>query len=446
MAENKMPDQRMLALDILLLTEDGAGFSSQLTEAALTKYDYLPAEQKGFIRRLCDGCVRERLYLDYCIDSISKTKTRQMKKLIRVLLRMGAYQLLRMDDIPASAAVNEAVKLARKRGFASLSGFVNGVLRNLDRRKAEILLPEKSSQREQYLSVKYSMPLWLVDEIEEGLGKKLKTESEKVFDALLQKRPLCMRLSERLDENAKEKLLRDMQESGVEIRQHKKLANAYFLKNVRGIEQLPGYEEGAFYLQDPGSVMVVEKAGISAGDFVIDVCAAPGGKALHAADKLAAMADGKAPGEVLARDLSLEKVERIRENISRFGLSNIRSEVHDATSFDPKLEGKADVVLADLPCSGLGVLGRKPDIKYRLSPDQIAELSFLQRDILKTVSAYVKKGGILMYSTCTLSKMENEDNRDWILQNLPFTKEEEVKLLPGRDDSDGFYMLRMRRK
>ena len=439
MAEQKLPDQREIALDILLLTEEENNFSNRIIDAALDKYAYLPEQQKGLIRRLCDGCIRERIFLDHCIDHISKTKTNKMKKLILLLLRMGAYQLLRMPNIPSSAAINEAVKLAKKRGFGTLSGFVNGVLRNLDRKKDDIPMPDPQKEREAYLSVRYSMPLWLVAEIEDGLTEAQKKDSEKIFAALLEKRPLSVRISEGLGAEEKEKLLNAMRREGGVLRQSKKLAYAYFLEEVRGIRDLPGFKEGQIYFQDVGSMMVVENAKIGEKDLVVDVCAAPGGKALHAAQK--------APdGRVLAFDLTEEKVLRIRENIQRCGLDNITANVQDATVLKEELKGCADVVLADLPCSGLGVIGRKPDIKYHISPEQIAELSFLQRDILKVAAQYVKKGGILMYSTCTLTAAENEDNRNWILQNLPFTMEEEIKLLPGMGESDGFYMVRMRKK
>ncbi len=450
MGKQKQPDQREIALDILLLTEESGTFSNRIIDAALDKYAYLPEQQKGLIRRLCDGCIRERIYLDHCIDHVSKTKTNRMKKLILVLLRMGAYQLLRMQEIPPSAAVNEAVKLAKKRGFSSLSGFVNGVLRSLDREKDRIPLPDPEKEREAYLSVRYSMPLWLVTEIEEGLPKGQRKESEKIFAALLEKRPLSARFSERMTSLEKESLLTALAREGVSTRQSKKLAYAYYLENVRGIKDLPGFREGQLYFQDVGSMLVVEKAGIKSGDLVLDVCAAPGGKALHAAEKLPADEKGNGSGlkggSVMAFDLTQEKVLRIRENIHRCGAGNITANVWDATVLNEELTGKADVVLADLPCSGLGVIGRKPDIKYHISPEQIAELSFLQRDILKVVSQYVKKGGILMYSTCTLTRTENEENRDWILENLPFSMEEEIRLLPGLNETDGFYMVRMRRK
>ena len=193
-------------------------------------------------------------------------------------------------------------------------------------------------------------------------------------------------------------------------------------------------------MQDIGSMQVVELAGIKPGDAVIDVCAAPGGKAMHALAKL----HGK--GSVQARDLTENKVSMIEENIERCAeaADAIEVLVWDARILDPQAVEKADVVIADLPCSGLGVIGRKSDIKYRMTPEQVADIAALQREILSVVWQYVKPGGILMYSTCTLTKAENQDNRDWFLENSPFTLLEEKELLPSAE-TDGFYMIKCRR-
>ena len=186
--------------------------------------------------------------------------------------------------------------------------------------------------------------------------------------------------------------------------------------------------------------MVVEMAGIKEGDYVLDVCAAPGGKATHAAMKL------HKTGWVQARDLTAYKVSMIEENIERLGLTNIEAVVWDATSPDPEMKEKADVVIADLPCSGLGVIGRKSDIKYRITEESLAQVEALQREILSVVHTYVKPGGTLMYSTCTVNRRENEENKEWFLANYPFEMMEEKLMLPGKEDSDGFYMVRLKRK
>lgn len=218
------------------------------------------------------------------------------------------------------------------------------------------------------------------------------------------------------------------------------LPYVFALGGVDRVSNLPGYGEGRFVVQDLGSAMVVEMAGIQRGDYVVDVCAAPGGKATHAAVKTGA------GGHVLARDLTEYKVSLIEENMDRLSLTNMEAQVWDATIPDEMLAGRADVVIADLPCSGLGVIGRKSDIKYRVSRESLDEVAQLQRRILSVVHEYVKPGGVLLYSTCTINRAENEENKEWFLSEFPFEEEEERLMLPGEDGSDGFYMVRMRKK
>ncbi|MCR5282899.1 MAG: 16S rRNA (cytosine(967)-C(5))-methyltransferase RsmB [Lachnospiraceae bacterium] len=435
--------QRQIILELLLEIWEKGAFCNEVLDGALKKYGYLPDAQKYFIRRICEGSVRWLIRLDYYLDVVSKTKTAKMKPVIRAILRMGAYQILFAEDIPSSAAVNEAVKLTKKRGLQSLSGFVNGVLRSLDRKKDEISLPDPKQDRIRYLAVAYSFPEWLVDQILDALPSEQAEHPEKVFSALSEKRPLCVRLSRRMTEEEKRDLLAKMQQQGITVRASEKLAYAYFLEGVSGIENLPGYAQGYLYFQDIGSMMVVENAGLKKGDLVVDVCAAPGGKSLHAADVLAAMDeqdDAAGKGFVICGDLTEEKADRIRENAARSGFDNLEIRVWDARQCQEDLIEKADVVIADLPCSGLGVMGRKPDIKYHISPEKIASLQQLQRQILSQAVRYVKPGGKLVYSTCTMTREENEDNRDWLLAETEFTKRSELRMTPGLDESDGFYI------
>jgi 16S rRNA (cytosine967-C5)-methyltransferase len=221
---------------------------------------------------------------------------------------------------------------------------------------------------------------------------------------------------------------------------------------------LPGYDEGAFLVQDISSMLVCEVAGIKTDNTVVDVCSAPGGKSLHAADKL------KGTGQVIARDLSANKCMIIRENVNRMRAANVTVEQYDAEKHDESMESKADVLICDLPCSGLGVIGRKPDIKMNTDEESIQNLQEKQRSILNAVWNYVKPGGIMMYSTCTVTKEENEENVKWILENLPFepvdlteklpekmksietAKDGYIQILPGEFETDGFFIAKLRRK
>lgn len=431
-----MTNMREVILDTLMEILEKQQYSHLVMQGVLNKYSYLEKQERSFIKRVCEGTVEQKIRIDYVIDQFSKTKTKKMKPLIRTLLRMGTYQILFMDGVPDAAVCNESVKLAGKRGFGTLKGFVNGVLRNISRNKDNISYPDRESDETTYFKVMYSMPEEIIALMKEQYSA---AETEMMLESLLGKRPLTIRISGALSEEEKKELLEHFAEDGIVVAETE-LPYVFSLEKVDKISELYGYEEGKFFVQDIGSAMVVEMAGIKKDDYVIDVCAAPGGKATHAAEKLCGS------GWVQARDLTEYKVSMIEENIERLRLANMDAMAWDATVTDESAIGKADVVIADLPCSGLGVIGRKSDIKYRITQQSLEEVEALQRDILSVVHNYVKPGGVLMYSTCTINRKENEGNKEWFLQNFPFEEEQERLMLPGRDGSDGFYMVRLRRK
>ncbi len=247
-------------------------------------------------------------------------------------------------------------------------------------------------------------------------------------------------MDENLNKKEKESLLKEISLAGIEFCPVNGLSYAYELKNPDRVENIPGFEDGRIMIQDAGSMEIVEMAQIQEGQYILDVCGAPGGKALHAACKL------NHTGFVRVRDLSERKACLMEENIKRSGYENIEAETFDATVFDAENMEKADVVIADLPCSGLGAMGRKGDIKYRIREQDIIEIADLQKKILSTVWQYVKPGGRLVFSTCTLTEEENERNALWFLENFPFAKERERTLFPGIDKTDGFYMISFLRK
>lgn len=453
MTNTPIVNTRELVLDMLMEMESGNAFSHQIIRDVLNKYNYLNGQEKAFIKRLAEGTLERRIELDYILNQVSSVPVKKMKPLIRSLLRMSTYQILFMDSVPDSAACNEAVKLAGKRKFQNLKGFVNGVLRKVAKEKNQITYPDKKKAPIQYLSVKYSMPEWLVELWMKEYGEE---KTEKILEGLLELRPVTIRLSNRLDENKQKSLLEEMEAKGVKASKHPYLPYAYCLSGVEGVAELPGYHEGLFGIQDISSMLAVEAAGIKAGDFVIDVCAAPGGKTLLAAEKV------MPNGQVEARDVSEYKTSFIEENIERMQLNNISVNVWDATVLDDTLKEKADVVIADVPCSGLGVIGRKRDIKYNVSKESLESICELQKEILSQIVNYVKKDGILLYSTCTINKHENETMVQWICDSFPFKVEEVdsfltkelqgettakgyLQLLPGTHKSDGFFFARLRK-
>ncbi len=460
MAENT----RELVLDILLSLEREKEFSNRLIKAVLDKYDYLPGQEKAFIKRVTEGTIERRIELDYYLDRFSSVPVRKMKPLIRNLLRMSVYQILYMDAVPDSAVCNEACKLAGKRKFTNLKGFVNGVLRKIAGQKSSLPMPDPEKEPLLYASVKYSMPLWLTEFWSKEFGTAV---TDKILDGLMKVHPVSLRFSSQLTEEEREKWVERIRETGAELTQSAYVPYVYSLKKAESIEYLPGYDEGIFTVQDVSSALAVCAAGLKPGDFVVDVCAAPGGKSILASEMA---------GRVLSRDVSERKAELIRENAERMGRDNITVEVFDGTVCDEHLTEQADAVLLDVPCSGLGIIGKKRDIKYNATPESLAEIVKLQRQIVDSSWKYVKKGGVLLYSTCTINPEENFGMVRYITENLPFkteslvrylpeallrdrekfmeeagdlsnlaeyTREDCMQLLPGYMESDGFFFARL---
>lgn len=426
-------NERELALAVLLEVEKGEK-SHLVLRNVLEKYQYLTKQERAFLTRVTEGTIERRLELDYIINQYSNVKVNKMKPVIRNLLRLAVYQMKYMDHVPNSAAGNEAVKLAVKKGFGSLRGFVNGVLRNIARNLEQVEYPKKE-QNTAYLSVTYSMPEWIVEMWLADYGVE---KTEEILRGFYMERPTTIRVNE--NQISREELIAKLQAEGVTVEKHPFLNSALLISGYDYLGALDSFCEGDFQVQDAASIQVAESADIKEGAYIIDVCAAPGGKALHAAQLL------NGTGFVEARDLTEYKVSLIQDNIWRMGFANIEAVQQDATVFDEESEMKADVVIADLPCSGLGVLAKKTDLKYKMTPDMEKEVSQLQRQILQTVHRYVKPGGTLIYSTCTICRAENEENTKWFAENHPqFEMEWEKQIFPGRE-TDGFFIAKFNRR
>ena len=428
-------NDRELILEILLaVTRDGE-YSHIALRNVLENYQYLDKSERAFITRVTEGTLERMIELDYIINQFSKTKVNKMKPVIRTIIRSAVYQLKYMDSVPDSAVCNEAVKLAGKRGFSGLKGFVNGVLRNISRNLDNVKYPDKSDTVK-WLSVMYSMPEWIITEWLKNYDREM---VEKMLQAFLAERPTTIRCN--LSQISREELAEELKKEGVKVRLCDTVDSALFISGYDYLGALESFRTGYFQVQDISSMEVAEWAAPKGDEYIIDVCAAPGGKSLHLADKLA----GK--GHVEARDLTPYKVDLIRDNIARIGIDNIEAVCQDATVYDEASEKKADILIADLPCSGLGVLGKKTDLKYKMNLDTQEELVHLQREILSVVHRYVKSGGKLLYSTCTIHRAENQENAAWFVEQYPeFELVRERQFLPGVDDSDGFYIAEFVRK
>ena len=449
---------RAVVLDILTEIEKEGEFSHITINNALLKYQYLDRTQRAFINRLSLGTIECRIEMDYILNQYSKTPVNKMKPLIRRIMRMEVYQIIYMENVPDSAACNEAVKLAAKRGFTGLKGFVNGVLRNISRNKDNITYPDKAKETKKYLSVKYSMPEWIIELWNTNMSYE---EIEDILAGMKKDKKTYIRCNTL--KGSTDYIKKILEEEGVTVTEVSGLSYAYEISGYDYLTALKSFNEGLYQIQDISSMMAGEYVKPSTDSFIVDVCAAPGGKSINAALKLAEAAyDNKdipesgiskevlkgITGRGIARDVSDYKASLIDDNVARLGIPYIDVEVHNALEFDEELEGKADIVIADLPCSGLGIMGRKPDIRYNITKEKIDDIISLQRDILKVVSRYVKTGGTLVYSTCTINRAENEDNADWICNTLGFSKDGEYRqMLPSaKADNDGFFVAGLIKK
>ena len=421
-------DTREIALAVLMEIETRDTFSNLALTKALKKHQFEEKNERAFLTRLVEGTMEYKLYLDYVLYQFSKTGIKKCKPLIRSVLRLGAYQILFMDRVPDSAACNEMVKLTKKHGFQGLSGFVNGVLRALIRGKEHITMPDCKKDPDMYLSVLYSTPKWLVEKLRRDYG----SDVESILRASYEERKTCIRVQ--TEKISKEDLQQRLEDAGIAVQSGHYDEDALLISGYDFIHKIPGYREGFFLVQDETSMCAVRAAGITKGQRIMDVCAAPGGKTTAAAGYAGV------EGCVISMDVAEDKLPLIEENVQRLGLSNVQIRRNDATEFLAEYEQWADTVIADVPCSGLGIMGRKNDIKYRISREQINQLLDLQQEILEIVHRYVKPGGTLLYSTCTINPEENQMQIEkFIKQHSGFRVESSRLFVQGIDQADGFF-------
>ncbi|CVI70315.1 Ribosomal RNA small subunit methyltransferase B [Clostridiales bacterium CHKCI001] len=441
-----MINGREVVLDILLEVLEKQAFSHVVIRQALEKYGYLSKQERAFISRLAQGCVERKIELDARINQVSSVKVQKMKPVIRNILRMTAYQLEYMDQIPDRAACDEAVRLAVKRGFSGLKGFVNGVCRGMIRNGAAF-----EQVKQESLSIQYSMPEWLIADWMRWFPEETVMQ---MLEGFYKERSISVRCN--TSKQSKAQIIDSLKQDGVEVTQAAYVEDAILLNHYDRLDYLEAFRNGWIQVQDISSMLVGLAACPKEGNYCMDVCAAPGGKTIHLADQM------NNTGVVDCRDVSMEKVMKIQENKLRCGFSNIVPTVADATKLDLNSIEKADILIADLPCSGLGILGKKADIKYQMTPEQMEELAKLQRQILSVVQQYVKLDGTLIYSTCTINPKENIENVRWFLEHYPYelvslddcfplelhsetTKEGWIQLLPGIHDCDGFFIAKMKK-
>lgn len=434
---------RKLALRILDEIDKTKDFSHIVLNRTLSQFEIEPLDRR-FTAQLVFGVLENRLLLDYYIRKLSKVRFSRIDPTLVNILRLGLYQLAFLDKVPESAAVNECVKLAKKLGPREANS-ANGLLRTFVRSGCKIDLPDEKKHPITALSIKFSHPEWLVEMWMDQYGYDFTR-------ALLMANNTTPKLTLRTQtlHISREELIRNLIEQGVSCEPVSWLDEGIIVNalNHIGITELVGYNEGWFQVQDLSSMSVGMYSGVKANDLVIDVCAAPGGKATHVAQLM------HDRGKVIARDLNDEKCARIHENVKRLKLNAIVVEVFDASTCDETLIEQADVVLVDAPCSGLGIIRRKPDIKYNKTLEQLSDLEQIQKAILIQSAKYVKQNGVLMYSTCTLNPKENQEMIRWFLsQNdafeieaLPSSGDDGfLTFFPNQQETDGFFIAKLKK-
>ncbi len=439
---------RRVAINILVDIEEDRAFSNIAINKYLKKNEVSSLDRR-FISQLVYGVLENKLYLDYIIQNFSKTKLHKIETEILNILRLGLYQIIFLEKVPNSAAVNESVKIAKKMNYR-LSGFVNGILRNYVRNQNKVKLPSYDKNPNQHLSIKYSHPEWLVSKWVNDYGIDFTKE-------LLKANNSSPHLTIRVNtlKTTREALIEELNSEDVVCRKGDFANEAIVIESMKSrLDHLKAFNKGLFQVQDESSMLVSQVLNPMEGEFVIDVCSAPGGKSTHIAELM------KNKGRILSRDIHDHKLDIIRENSNRLGTSIIETERFDATTLDERLLGKADKVLVDAPCSGLGIIRRKPEIRYFKESKDITELSKLQLQILNVSSKYVKVGGAIVYSTCTIQDEENANVvKKFLDQNDKFTlidinkslpeeirsNESFLQLYPHTSKTDGFFICKIKR-
>ena len=388
---------------------------------------------RGFILALYLGVLERLPLLDYNIEKRSNTPFGKIKPVVKNILRTGLYQMYFMDSVPERAALSESLRLLEKRGFSRLKGFVNGILRTIQREGLLEDVPEH---------INYCVPKWLYEKLCGDIGKE---EAQRFLRCSLQKKNAITVLFN-THKASEEEIVRSLEEEGCSVKSAGDVPNAYFLEIKGRIEDLSAFKNGYIYIQSLNSMKVALKAkelyektpANEKSPLIMDVCAAPGGKSIGLA---LAFPDAM----IISGDKTKAKTDMIEENTSRMGLDNIKTRVHDASLFDEKYKEAADIVIVDAPCSGLGAISEKPDIKTRLKSEDIESLAALQRRILKACAGYAKPGGILIYSTCTLTKEENKENEKWFEDTGIFKAEGSSLYTADGENADGFYIAAFRK-
>ena len=395
---------REVALQTLYKIDKEKAYSNiVLNEMIRQNRNNLQDRDIGLISEIVYGTTTWRLTLDEVIKKYSKLKLKKISTWILNILRMGVYQIIFLDKIPKSAAVNESVELAKRYGHKSSSNFVNAILRKVDKKDYEELFNiEDNIER---ISKVYSIPVWILQKLSEQLNVQ---EIEEIAKTSNLRPNISIRVNNL--KTSKEKLIKTLEKRNINVKEGL-LEDFLILENVRNIEEMPEFKQGEFTVQDETAGLIAIALEPEKNDIILDVCSSPGGKTTYLAEMMGN------EGEIEAWDIHEHRTKLVEKTAKRLKITNIQVNVNDATIYNEKYEEKFDKILLDVPCLGIGVLKRKPDIKWQKEEKDVEEITKTQKEILQTCSQYLKKGGKLVYSTCSILKEENEDIIEEFLEN-----------------------------
>ena len=445
MRDDRKLNAREVALEVLMQIEKANAWSDGSLKRTIAK-NGLDSRDAALATRLSYGVVQNKMLLDYYISCYCSQKAERLEPVIRNILRLGGYQILFMDKIPHRAAVNEAVEMTKRVGRPKASGMVNAVLRKFVVNWMDMpALPNQTTA--DYLSVRYSHPKWLVKRMIDLLGPEEAAEYLRLNNEAV---PTTIQTNTL--KNSAEELEKELKQSGVEAQKHPWLDGCFEVSGTGDLENLPAFAEGRFMVQDAAAKLVSVIAQPEQNSNVLDMCAAPGGKSFAVAIAM------QNQGQIVSCDIHPHKLKLVENGAERLGITCIRTALADGREHHTAWQQSADLVIADVPCSGLGIIRKKPDIRYK-NPKEITQLPRIQMDILENAATYVRSGGVLIYSTCTVLPEENEAiTEEFLAKHIDFTLERfslplpigacngHLTLWPQRYGTDGFYICRMRKK
>jgi 16S rRNA (cytosine967-C5)-methyltransferase len=443
-------NSREIALKVLTDIREKGAYSNY----SINKYlkEKISLKDENLVREIVYGVIENLTYIDYIISKLSAKKMEKIHPKILDILRMGVYQIAFTDKIPDRAAVNESVNLAKKYVHSGAAGFVNGILRNFSRKKDEVMKID-CGDRLEFLSIKYSHPKWMIERWIKAYGEDF---AEKLLEANNSKPKLNLRVNNLKTD--KDTLKRVLTNYGYEVYDTKYARDGIVVENPVRITDIDEFKQGHFTIQDESSMLVAQIANPKEDSIILDLCSAPGGKATH----LAQIMNNK--GRIICCDIYKHKLELIKENANRLGINIIETKLQDAQVLDENMVGIFDICIVDVPCSGLGIIRRRPEIKWNRKEEDIDDLVEIQKNILNNASKYVKPGGLIIYSTCTIEDSENlsrvneflSKNKEFKLssfdqliyydENMKTSKQGYVQMFPNIHGTDGFFIARIKKK